>query len=271
MSEHYRHRLHQLQSLLEPGLRRMLLISFLLHLIVPVILSGVLKVTHKTPQLPVYRVNLVNMPVKNPRAGRPDAAPSKRKEKPRVIDKAEAVKIPARTVKKVPVKKATPTPKAAPVAKAVKPDTAAADALQKRLAEMQAKAERQQTLDKLKAVLAAQKAALEKPDIKAPVGEPDGTGNEIGVKATRYVENFIKEQWRLSKYQLPNLDLEVEAKLFYSKAGMLGVWEIVTPSGNAFFDESVKKAILRSKNLGRPLPAADTFDIVFNLKDLQTQ
>ncbi|MCF6180238.1 MAG: hypothetical protein L3J63_12750 [Geopsychrobacter sp.] len=53
MSEHYRQHLRRLQSLLEPGLRRMLLISFALHLIVPVILSGVLEITHKTPKLPV--------------------------------------------------------------------------------------------------------------------------------------------------------------------------------------------------------------------------
>lgn len=112
MSEHYRQRLRQLQSLLEPGLRRMLLLSFIFHLIVPVILSGVLKITHKTPQVPVYRVNLVNKPVKNPRAGRPDAAPSKKKKK--TVKKKAAKKIAA---KKAPVKKKAV--KKSPVAKAV--------------------------------------------------------------------------------------------------------------------------------------------------------
>ena len=102
MSEYYRHRLRQLQKLLEPGLRRMLLLSFVLHLIVPIILSGVLKITHKTPKLPVYRVNLVNKPVKDPRAGRPDAVPAKKKKKKKkVTPKPVAKKIPAKKKKTV--------------------------------------------------------------------------------------------------------------------------------------------------------------------------
>jgi len=137
MSEYYRHRLAQLQKLLDPGLRRMLLLSFVLHLIVPVILSGVLKITHKTPPpMPVYRVNLVNKPVKNPRAGRPDAAPAKKKTTS-AESKPLAKKIPPKTKKTAPTK---PVEKKAVPEKAVKaevkPDKAAESSLQKRLAEM---------------------------------------------------------------------------------------------------------------------------------------
>ncbi len=265
MSEYYRHRRHQLHQLLEPGLRRMLLFSFVLHLIVPIILSGVLNATHKTPKVPVYRVNLVNKPVKDPRAGRPDAVPTKKKKK-KVTPKPVAKMIPVKPTKTVKTK---PVVKKSPPVKTVKPDKTAQKSLAKRLAEMQAEAERKAKLDKLKAALAAQQADLGRPDVQAPVGEPDGTGKGIGVSDVRYVENFIKEQWRLSEYQLPRLDLEAEVKVYYSKEGKQGHWAMVKKSGNPFFDNSVKTAIIKSRELGYELPDAGEFEIIFNLKDLQ--
>lgn len=269
MSEYYRHRLHQLQTLLEPGLRRMLLFSFVLHLIVPIILSGVLKSTHKTPKIPVYRVNLVNKPVKDPRAGRPDAVPTKKKKtvKPKPIAK----KIPAKP-KPVKTKKAVkskPAAKKSPPVKTVKPDKAAETSLQKRLAEMQAAAERKAKLDKLKAALAAQQSELGKPDVQAPVGEPDGTGDEVGVASITHIRGVITENWRLSQYQLPNLDLQAEVRVIYSEGGKMRSWDFVKKSGNAQFDNSLRIAILKSRDLGETLPVAGEFEIVFNLKDLQ--
>lgn len=267
MPEHYRHRLRQLQSLLEPGLRRMLLLSFVLHLIIPLLLSGVLRLTHKTPHLPVYRVNLVNLPVKNPRAGRPDAVPKHKKRKPAKQVAAKTIPPkPSKTVKAEPVKKAP----AKPVAKA-KPDKAAQQALQQRLAAMRAEMARQQKLDALKAAIAAQEKELNKPDVNAPVGEPKGTGDEIGVSTVRYIEGFIKEQWRLSQYQLPNLDLQAEVRVVYSAAGQMRHWEFVEKSGNSLFDDSLRRAILKSRDLGQALPTEGTFEITFNLKDLQNR
>ncbi len=266
MSEHYRQRLRQLQSLLEPGMRRMLLLSFLLHLIVPVILSGVLKITHKTPKVPVYRVNLVNKPVKNPQAGRPDAAPTAKKKA--VKEKAAAKKIPVKTTKTVKTK---PVEKKVEPTKTIKPDKTAVNSLEKRLAEMKAAAERKAKLDKIKAALAVQQAELGKPDVQAPIGEPDGKGDEIGISSIRYVEGFITEQWRLSQYQLPNLDLQAEVKVIYSTEGKMRSWSFVEKSGNAMFDDSLRRAILKSRDLGQTLPVAGEFEIIFNLKDLQNR
>jgi hypothetical protein len=273
MSEYYRHRLRQLRKLLEPGLRRMLFLSFVLHLIVPVILSGVLKVTHERPRVPVYRVNLVNKPVKDPRAGRPDASPIKQKKK-KVKPKPAARKIPV--ARKVPTKTVKPKPvpakKVAPkvVKPKVKPDKTAETSLRKRLAEMKAEAERKAKLEKLKALIAAQQEDIGRPDVEAPVGEPDGTGKEIGVSSIRYVEGYITEQWRLSPYQ-SSLDLEAEIKVYYSKEGKQGHWEMVKKSGNTFFDDTVKRAIIRSRDLGQSLPVGGEFEIIFNLKDLQNR
>ncbi len=273
MSEYYRHRLRQLQKLLEPGLRRMLLISFVLHLIVPLLLSGVLKSTHKTPKVPVYRVNLVNKPVKDPRAGRPDASPTKKKKT--VKKKTVAKQIPLKA-KKVPVKtkqtvKTKPVVKKTAPVKSAKPDKVAESSLQKRLAEMQAEVGRKAQLDRLRAALAAQQADLGKPDLQAPVGEPDGKGEEAGISSSRTVEGVITKEWRLSQYQLPNLDLQAEVKVIYSAEGKMRTWEWVEKSGNAQFDDSLYRAIQKSRDLGVPLPAPGTFEIIFNLKDLQNR
>jgi len=276
MPEH--HRQHQRRPL-EPGLRRMLLVSFLLHLLVPLMLAGVLKMTHKTPQLPVYRVNLVNKPVKNPQAGRLDAAPTTTEKPKPVEEKPAAVKIPAKKVpppqpaeKQPPAPKpeTKPLPKPKPAPKpAPKPDPAAQQNLAERLAEIQARAERQKRLDQLKAALAAQKAEIGRPELQAPVGEPDGQGDEVGISSSRFIEGFIREQWRLSQYQLPRLDLQAEVRVSYSRAGIMRSWEWLEKSGNAQFDNSLRTAILKSRELSQPLPDDVTFEITFNLKDLQ--
>ena len=273
MPEDYRHRLRRLQSQIEPGLWRMFVLSLLLHLVMPILLSGVLRITHKTPQLPVYRVNLVNLPVKNPRAGRPDAVPATKK---RPAEKPAPKQVPIKSTKTVKTVPAKPIPvKQAPVktppATTTKPDTSARDALAERLAAMRAEQERQQKLAALKAAIARQEEELGKSDVNAPVGEPEGKGDEIGVSAIRFVEGFIKEQWRLSEYQLPRLDLQAEVKVIYSQEGGLRSWDFIEKSGNALFDDSIRRAILKSRQLNHPLPAEGEFEIVFNLKDLQNR
>jgi len=123
----------------------------------------------------------------------------------------------------------------------------------------------------LKAALAAQQAALVKTDVQAPVGEPEGTGDEIGISSIRYIEGVITENWRLSQYQLPNLDLQAEVKVIYSAEGKMRNWDFVEKSGNALFDDSLRRAILKSRELGESLPVAGEFEIIFNLKDLQNR
>ncbi len=266
MSEYYRHRLRQLQKLLEPGLWRMLLLSFVLHLIVPIILSGVLKITHRSPPpMPVYRVNLVNKPVKDPRAGRSDATPGKKKS---VTPQPEAKKIPAKTIKpekpKPVEKKVVPKKIAKPE---VKPDKSAEKARNDILAEMKAKAEREKAFAELKAKI----AALGKPEVDAPVGDPEGTGKDIGISSIRMIESIITNNWRLSQYQLPNLDLQAEVKILYSAEGKMRNWDFVEKSGNVLFDDSLQRAILKSRDLGDTLPESGEFEIIFNLKDLQNR
>ena len=71
MESSRKQRWQQLQSVFEPGFKQMLLVSLLLHLLIPVLYYTPLFPKSEIRKPPVYRVNLVNKPVKNPQAGRP--------------------------------------------------------------------------------------------------------------------------------------------------------------------------------------------------------
>lgn len=282
MESSRKQRWKQLQSVFEPGFRRMLLVSLLLHLLFPILYHAPWWPKKDPVKVPVYHVNLVNKPVKNPQAGRPEAVvkkkkPAKKIVKPKVKPKPLPPK-PKPKPKPVPVKpKPKPAPK--PVVKP-KPEPkpvskAQENALQKRLEQMRAKqlqdqaeAERQRRLDDLRAAVAAESKQIESPIKDAPVGSVTGKGDQVGVDERDYVREFITRQWRLSPYQVKKRALEAEALLIYSAEGKLIRYEIVRKSGDDIFDSSLQRAIVKSIDLGQPLQDKTTFQVTFNLKDM---
>ena len=273
----------------------MLLVSLLLHLLVP-ILFFLPFFSQQTIEKPlVYRVNLVNKIVKNPQAGRPEATPVKKqpvvKPKPAAKPKptVKPKPIPAKP-KPIPVKpKSVPKPKPAPVKpkptvkvkpaqKKPQPKPAVSKTqennLQKRLEQMRAaqqkKADVQARKDRiaaLKAAALAESSKIRSPISAAPVGMADGSGNEAGVSAIAFVQEFIQQQWSFSKYQATGSP-EAEVKLVYNAEGTLIHYKFLTKSGNTAFDESLVRAIAKSRQLPQPLPEAMSFEIIFNLKDM---
>lgn len=272
MESSRKQRWKQLQSLFEPGFRRMLLVSFLLHLLLPVLYHASWFPSKDPIKPPVYRVNLVNKIVKNPQAGRPEAVVTKKKAKPKPKPKVKP------KPKPIPVK---PKPKAKPKPKPVskpepKPKVSKSqdDALQKRLEQLRAKqvqkqaeAERQAKLDALRAAAAEQSQQIESPVVDAPVGMLDGKGDEAGIAAIAFVQEFVQQQWSLSKYQVIG-NPESEVMLLYSKPGQLKHYRFVKKSGNSIFDDSLIRAIDKSKQLPQELPEEMEFNIVFNLKEM---
>jgi len=311
MESSRKQRWQQLQSVFEPGFKQMLLISVLLHLLVPVLYYTPLFPKHKIEKPPVYRVNLVNKIVKNPQAGRPEAAPVQKKPavkpkpkpepKPAVKPaiKPKPIPIPPKP-KPVPVKpKPKPKPKPEPKPEPVKPKPkpkpkpetvkprpqpkpepkpavtkAQENALDARLKKMRAaqkqKASEQARKDKLAALRAAaiaESSNIESPTTDAPVGMMDGKGDEAGVSAIAFVQEFIQQQWSFSKYQAAG-NPEAEMKLFYNAHGTLLHYKFLKKSGNSVFDESLIRAITKSRQLSQPLPESMEFHIFFNLKDM---
>lgn len=281
----------QLQSVFEPGFKQMLLVSVLLHLLVPALYYAPIFPKREVKKPPVYRVNLVNKIVKKPQSGRPEATvsqkpkpkpkpvkpkpiPPKPKPAPKTIPKPVPVKL-----KPVPVKpkpeakkpKVTPT-ETKPEPKG--PSKAQESALEKRLKQLQEardkkaqEAARKKRLDELKAAAAAEVSQVKSPVDEAPVGMIGGKGDEAGVSALAYVQEFIRQQWSFSKYQALG-NPEAEVLLNYNAAGTLIHYKFLRKSGYDNFDESLRRAIAKAKQLPQPLPEATTFEIVFNLKDM---
>lgn len=104
----------------DPKLGRLVLLSLILHLVLVLVFSGALSHHSSPPKRPVYYVDLTQMPVANPRAGRPDGQSSASK----------AVKKSAPPAAKKTIQKAAPAAKKAipptPAQKAVKTQKASA-------------------------------------------------------------------------------------------------------------------------------------------------
>ncbi len=270
----------------EPRLSSLLGISLAMHIVVFVLFSGVLFGTSPVERRPVYFVDLSKMPVLNPQAGRPDGGPAP-KAKPAAKPKTAAPtpQPVAQPASKPEASKPKPTPvdnkpavtQPTPVKTSSKPaepaskPAEAGQSVQDKIAAMRQNQQRQQELADLKSKI----AALSGDDTSgksygsgAPLGMPDGSGDEIGVDQQTWLQAFYKENWSLSKYQVARRDLQATVHVSYSADGTLTNYRFVESSGDANFDDSLKKAILKTKVLpfkpGRTLQ----FDVVFNLKDL---
>jgi outer membrane biosynthesis protein TonB len=263
----------RLQARLEPGFKRMLLLSVAIHLLLPALYAGLHYFSPPRQKPPVYRVNLVNKPVKNPQAGRPEAGPEKKKTvekakpKPVVKPKPAPKPKPKPDVKKVvkPAPKPEPTPVAKPKP-APKPtiSKAAEQSFQQKIEAMRRDKERDDRLAALRENL-----AREREKIDAPVGEVTGKGDQAGVDEANYVKAFITEQWRYSPYLGNNWNLEAQWLLTYSAEGTLLTYKAISSSGNKAFDDSLLRAILKSKELGQKLEKRTEFEVTFNLRDMQ--
>ncbi len=286
----------QLQSVFEPGFKQMLVVSLLLHLLLPALYYAPFFPRSEIQKPPVYRVNLVNKPVEKPQAGRPEAAVTKAAPKPKpqaaVKPKVEPKPLPPKpkpkpkpipaqpqpqpkpepkpAVKQPAAKKAAPQPQPAETG----PSRAQKSALEQRLEQLRAAQEkkaqeeaRKRRIADLKAAAAVESSKVASPIAEAPVGMIDGTGDEAGVSAIAFVREFIQQQWSFSKYQAAG-NPEAEVKLVYTAEGALSHYRFTRKSGNGAFDESLLRAIAKAQQLPQSLPQGMQFDIVFNLKDM---
>lgn len=263
----------------DPKFGRLLLLSLIVHGLIWVAFSGSWFGTSSRPKPPVYIVDLVHKPVLNPQAGRPDPRPAK-KPKAAVVKRTvpaaipKAAKKPAKPAVK-PLVKSTKAVKPKPVPKpVVKPKPQKDKRVQSALDEIRErqarKAERDALKDKLARLRDSVGAAATIP-ADVPVGTLDGTGDEVGISTLLFVQAFIQENWALSPYLLDQsriANLEAKATLRYSKAGKLVSYRVDHLSGNKQFDDSLKRAIIKSQQLPQALPKDLDLVVIFNLKDM---
>ena len=263
----------------DPKFGRLLLVSLLVHGLVWVAFTVDLFGTKTRPKPPVYYVDLIHKPVLNPQAGRPDPRPAK---KPKAAEVKRAVQTAPPAVQKKakpavkplvkPVQTSKTKPKPKPVAKpAVKSDKRNEQQVKSALDEIRERQKRQAERDAIKDKIAKLSAGAATVAADVPVGMPDGTGDEVGVSALAFVQAFIQQNWALSPYLLDQSrlrDLEAKATLTYTASGEMIRYRINTPSGNQQFDDSLKRAITKSKQLPQPLPKQLDLLVTFNLKEM---
>ena len=265
----------------DPKFGRLLLVSLLVHGLIWAAFTVDLFGTKTRPKPPVYYVDLIHKPVLNPQAGRPDPRPAKKPkaaEVKRTVQTAPpaAQKKPKPAVKPLvkPAQTSKPEPTPKPVPKpAVKSDTRNEQQVKSALDEIRERQARQSERDALKDKLAKLRenagAATVAGDV--PVGMVDGTGDEAGIAVVAFVQGFIQGNWALSPYLLDQSrlrNLEAKATLTYAASGEMIRYRINTPSGNQQFDDSLKRAITKSKQLPQPLPKQLDLLVTFNLKEM---
>jgi hypothetical protein len=238
----------------DPLARRLLaayLVSLLLHGLLLLGLTGHwLGSASRLEPPPVYVVDLVQKPVLNPQAGRPE---------PRMVAPTQ-VPAPVAPVAKVEPKTTVPS-KTAPIAKtpARPTDSHVREALQQ-LRDEQA----------LQTKLAAMRQTHAVP-ADVPVGLPDARGNEAGVTSLVYVQATIQQNWAMSPYLLADPAkmgrIEAWVRITYGKNGRLEGFRFEKESGDLQFDESIKRALVKSQQLPSLLPVRlEDVRVVFNLK-----
>jgi TonB family protein len=260
----------ELRARNDPGLGRTLLGSLGIHLLIIFFFAGALLPRFEEERRPVYYVDLANLPVKAPRAGRPDAAPVKPATKVKPAPTSTKAPPPPVKPKIEPVKVNPPVPKATPLPKApaaTAKTTHAEDSASSAIDDMRRKKE----IADLKATLAALAADDRRdraPD-GAPVGMQDGRGTEAGVSYDAWVQTAYKRVWTLSRYQVTRLDLEALVRVTFDAEGNLKDYKFLSESGDARFDDSVRSAILQIKKLPTAPGERLELPVVFNLKDLK--
>lgn len=262
----------------EPRFGRLILISLALHLIV-VALSFFDILPHtQPPRKQTYYVDLVNMPVKSPQAGRPDAATKTEKspepaakEKPKAVEKQEpAVK--KKPVQRKPPEKETVRKKAPPepaVAEKPEPKPDRYGETLSAIEKMQQERRRQDEIEALEKKISDLSDTRQSASVRSELGMPEGTGTEAGPSYEASLRKYLKKNWSLSEYQLSSLDLEAKVELTYDAQGNLLDYRFVEKSGETLFDDSLKKAIFAADPL--PFEPEERWEVTvtFNLKDLR--
>jgi hypothetical protein len=231
------------------------LISLALHALLLVgVTGGWLGSAARPDKSPVYYVDLVHKPVLNPQAGRPEPRDATAQQAPVPVPIAPAEKVPGKT--SVPIKSATDAKAPAKTA-----NSHVSDALQKLRDE--------QTLQQRLAAL-RQKQAV---PMETPVGLPDAKGTEAGVSSLAYVQAIIQQNWALSPYLLADAArmarIEAWVSISYSKSGRLERFSFEKESGDPQFDDSIKRALVKSQQWSAALPERlEGVRVVFNLKAL---
>lgn len=242
----------------DPKFGRLIAISLALHVVLLLAFQLGLGSRFTPPKKTVYYVDLSQLPVKSPRAGRPSPPAPKVKTPPPASRKPAAAKSTAQS------------PPKTESAKIPRSDTTKA-AIEKLRAEKIRSSKEQALRDKLAALSAEDtREATPAAASDAPLGSVSGQGDEIGPSQREWLNARLKELWNLSRYQVESLDLQAELELEFSPTGQLLHYRFLERSGSSRFDDSLVRVMLKLKDLELPFSfeRRTRLRTIFNLKDL---
>ncbi|SJZ35514.1 Cell division and transport-associated protein TolA [Trichlorobacter thiogenes] len=197
------------------------------------------------PVQTTYYVDVVNLPVANPRAGSPTETGNEKMPAP-PAPTPPTMAVPKAPTKKAPGKKPTTTP------------TTESAAFQERMAKLEGKVDAQRqtaTFEELRKKVAA----------RGKVGMPKGTGTEAGSDYTAYLHSRLKDAFRDTiSYQTKNPFVMV--RITIDGDGRIIRTRIEKSTGDKAFELSVARAITLAEQAIVPPPSRTVYEGAFVFK-----
>jgi len=202
-----------------------------------------------TNAAPVYYVDMVNLPVANPRAGSPlQRGSDNRPSSPETPKKMQSPVTPPQKLTVPPPDKKTPEPRAE-----------SEKEFRERFARLEKKVEGQQTesaIDKLRAKVAAGSGRA---------GMPGGTGTEAGSDYGSYIQSRLRDAFEKTITSSGRNPMVV-VRLTIDKSGKVIGYRIERSSGDKVFEGSVSRAVYLAEENFPPPPGRKEFQQGFIFK-----
>ncbi len=241
----------------ESGIGPMVAWSLMFH---AVVFGIIYKFNHfesfHPPEKQAYYVDIVNLPVANPRSGSP-AAPEKTASaatSPQKQAQKQEMKLPA------PAKKKSAASPTAPALKKQKevPSGETDEDFNKRLAHLQQKAES-------KHESAALDAIRKRLSTGGRAGMPGARGNQAGSDYASYIQSRLKDAFQ-ETIAFHSRNPRVEIKLRISRFGKVIGYRMEYSTGDKLFEASVSRAISTAGENFPPPPGGTEFERGFTFR-----
>lgn len=225
----------------EPGFAWMMLCSTAIHLTCYYLLVAFHFSALPFNEGPVYYVDIVNLPVANPRAGSPSSSP------------AGAPPASSREEMALPEKTSPKTDASATKAAAQKESE---EQFQKRLSQVKKHAEEKEFSNALASL--GKRAAAQ----SGQSGVPGGKGTEAGSDYAGYIRSRLMDAFRTTiAYQSKNPEAMV--RLTIDKNGRVIGLRFERKTGDRIFEDSVQRAILKAEQNFPPPPDGGRFEFSY--------
>ena len=231
----------------EPGFAWMMLCSAAIHLTCYYLLVIFQFSALPFKEGPVYYVDIVNLPVANPRAGTPSRSPSNAPPAPANREMAMPAKSSPMTAPKT-----VPSPGKA--ASSVETD--------RQFQERMANIERSVGAKNLSNALESLQKRVAQGGNKGETGVPGGKGNEAGSDYAGYIRSRLIDAFRTTiAYQAKSPEAMV--RLTIDRNGKVIGLRFEKKSNDRIFDDSVQRAILKAEQTFPPPPSGERFEFSY--------